>query len=147
MSNKRRIVSIVLAGALLFGAAAPAWANPTEQIEQLRAMLDQQDQIDEKDAALKDRQMARKWLEEAELLAANGKDSEAKRRIKRAEFAVELVTALVAAAVVRQKAEEQEAAAYGVPETVAKLQSDVEALRAQKAELQRELTQLKQQNR
>lgn len=137
---------MLLAIVLVASPLQSAWANPSEQIEQLRAMLDEQDELDQKDAAVKDRQMARKWLEEAQVLLANGKDDAAKRRIKRVEFAVELVTALVAAALVRQKAEEQEAAAYGAPETVEQLRADVEKLRQQKTELQRELSQLRQQN-
>lgn len=148
MSTHRRILSIVLASAMFFGSTLPAWAaNPNEQIEQLRTMLDAQDALDEADAALKDRQVARKWLEEAELLAANGKEDAAKRRIRRAEFAVELVTALVAAALVRQKAEAQEAAAHGAPETVAALQQEVETLRAKRDQLQTELQKLRQQTR
>ena len=138
---------MLLAAALVTTPLANAWANPTEQIEQLRTMLDEQDALDQKDAALKDRQMARKWLEEAQVLQANGKDDAAKRRIKRVEFAVELVTALVAAGLVRQRAEEQESAAYGAPDTVETLRADVERLRQEKSDLQRELAQLRQQNK
>lgn len=140
------MLSIVLAVAVLVAGAGPLAANPNAQIEQLRAMLDEQDKLDTANHAAKDREMARKWLEEAELLAANGKEEAAKRRIKRAEFAVELVTALVAAAIVRQKAEEQEAAAFNTPETVAALQVEVDALRKKKADLQLELQQLRQAN-
>lgn len=146
MGNTRRILSVVLSAALLLTSTV-GWANPNEQIDQLRTMLDEQDQLDQNDAALKDRQMARKWLEEAEVLAANGKEDAAKRRIKRVEFAVELVTALVAAALVRQKAEEQEAAAFGAPETVERLQDEVDALKKRKTELQQELSKLRQQNK
>ena len=142
MKQIRRIAFIVFSLALL--SAPPAWANQTEQIEQLRAMLDQQDELDTEDAAKQDRELARKWLQEAEILVANGKRDQAKRRLRRAEFAVELVTALVAAAVIQQKAEEQEAAAYSAPETKAQLEEEVEKLRAQKAELQAELQKLSQ---
>lgn len=142
-----RIIQTLLSSfliAVIVASSMPAWANQTEQIEQLRAMLDEQDDLDEADAARKDREMARKWLEEAELLVANGKESAAKKRLRRVEFAVELVTALVAASVIRQQAEEQEAAAYSSPETKEALAEEVEALRKQKADLKRELQQLQQ---
>lgn len=143
MTQIRRFALIVLTFAFLL-PAGPAWANQTEQIEQLRSMLDQQDELDAEGAAKKDRDLARKWLQEAELLVANGKRDQAKRRLRRAEFAVELVTALVAAAVIQQKAKEQEAAAYSAPETKAELEAEVEKLRKRKAELQAELQKLSQ---
>jgi hypothetical protein len=137
-------LSSALVAIVLIASSAPAWANQTEQIEQLRAMLDEQDELDTEDAAKKDREMARKWLEEAEILVANGKEAAAKKRLRRVEFAVELVTALVAAAVIRQQAEEQEAAAYSSPDTLESLKQEVENLRKKKADLQRELQQLQQ---
>ncbi len=140
----RHLLSSALVAIVLIASSAPAWANQTEQIEQLRAMLDEQDELDTEDAAKKDREMARKWLEEAEILVANGKEAAAKKRLRRVEFAVELVTALVAAAVIRQQAEEQEAAAYSSPDTLESLKQEVENLRTKKADLQRELQQLQQ---
>lgn len=122
---------------------ATVFANETAQVEQFRAMLDEQDALDTGNAAQKDRAEARQWLQEAEVLVANGKTKVAKQRLRRVEFAVELVTALVAAAQIRQAADAQEAAAYTAPEQLSKLQQDVEALRKQKTALQTELNQLR----
>lgn len=144
MNMIRRFVCIAFAAALLVAPLSSVSANPTAQIEQLRAMLDQQDELDTAGAATTDRQLARKWLQEAEILVANGKEDAAKRRLRRAEFAVELVTAMVASAVIRQKAEEQEAYAHTAPEQTEEMRADVERLRERKAELQRELQTLRQ---
>lgn len=144
MAKKIGILGIALGALLLVATPDSARATETQQIEQLRTMLDEQDALDSKDAAKKDRQLARQWLQEAEILVANGKRDAAARRLRRAEFAVELVTALVAGAVVRQKAEEQEAAAHTAPEQVEALQDEVDALRRRLSELQAELKQLEQ---
>ena len=143
MKRLRYILTVLLAVSFLIGPVSTASASQAEQIAQLRAMLDEQDGLDEKNAAQTDRDLARKWLQEAEVLVANGKKDAAKRRLRRVEFAVELVTSLVAAAVIRQKAEEQEAYAYTAPEQLEALQDDVDALKKKKAELQAELQQLR----
>lgn len=139
-----RLVSVTLVALFVAMPVISVSANETEQIQQLGTMLDEQDTLDAADAAKKDRQLARQWLQEAEVLLANGKNEAAKRRLRRVEFAVELVTALVAAALIRQKAEEQEASAYTAPEQMEQLQTDVDNLRKKKTELQTELSQLRQ---
>ena len=138
----RRFISVLLCASLVLGSVAPVWANEAEQIEQLRAMLDEQDALDKDGAAATDRKLAREWLQEAEVLVANGKKDPARKRIRRVEFAVELVTALVAAALTRKAAEEQEASAFTAPEQLEQLRLEVEKLRKQKAELATELRQL-----
>lgn len=139
-----RLISLILATCLLVVPLATASANEAEQIEQYRAMLDELDALDKSGAASTDRRLARQWLQEADVLVANGKEKGARQRLRRVEFAVELVTALVNAALIRQKAEEQEAYAYTAPEQAEALQLQVEELRKRKTELQKELQQLRQ---
>lgn len=143
MRPVQRLATLLFVLGLVWAPATTAFANDSAQIEQLRAMLDEQDTLDTTGAVKVDRDQARQWLQEAEVLVANGKSKLATQRLRRVEFAVELVTALVAAAQIRQAADAQEAAAYTAPEQLAKLQADVEALRKQKAELQTELNQLR----
>lgn len=146
MKKLTRLIVIAFALSLVLIPMTTASANESEQIEQFRAMLDEQDALDTSGAASKDRQLAREWLQEAEVLVANGKEKAARQRLRRVEFAVELVSNLVAAALIRQKAEEQEASAFGAPDTAEQLQLEVEQLRKQKTALQTELSKLRQQN-
>ena len=139
-----RLFSFLIAAALAIWPVGTVSANESEQIQQFAAMLDEQDALDTVGAAKVDRQLARQWLQEAEVLVANGKAPAARKRLQRVEFAVELVTALVGAALIRQRAEEQEASAFTAPEQLEALQLEVENLRKQRTDLQKELQTLRQ---
>lgn len=122
------------------GASVSAFADESaEQIQQYQTMLDQQTQLDTTNAAATDRELAQKWLKEAEVLRANGDDEAASRRLRRVEFTLDLIRAMVAAAEIRVAAETQEAAAYNAPQTVKALQDEVDALKKKRADLQKEL--------
>lgn len=131
--------------ALLVGVAAPvAFAAPSgQEIAQLEAMLEAQAELDTAGVATKDRQTAAKWLQEAKVLLANGDEDQAARRLKRVAAALDLIRAMVSASIVRQQAEEQEAAAYQAPDTMAELRAEVESLQQQRDQLQRELLRLR----
>ncbi len=144
MKQLHQLITVVLASSLTLLPLGHATATEVEQIQQFAAMLDEQDALDTAGAAKTDRQLTRQWLQEAEVLVANGKKEAAKHRLRRVEFALELVTALVGAALIRQKAEEQEASAYTAPEQLEALQLDVDNLRKRRTELQTELQQLRQ---
>jgi len=143
-STLRACTALVVACFVLVVAPMPSSAaNPqTEQVAQFKQMLGQLDTKDTTNAAELDRKMAHKWLDEAEVLVANGDEKAAKRRLTRVEFALDLIRAEVNAAQIRKLAEKQEAAAHNAPDTKAKLQAEVEKLRKKKAELQSELSQL-----
>lgn len=109
------------------------------QVEQFEAMLAKQAELDSQGAAAKDRAMAEKWLKEAKVLLASGDEEDAAKRLRRVEFALDLIRALVAASEIRKAAEEQEAAAYNAPERLSKLQDELDELKKRKSELQRQL--------
>jgi hypothetical protein len=134
---------LALAGVVTF--AAPAFAAEPDQatVEQYQTELEEYRGAKGADAAKKDIEMVQKWLDEAAVLVANGDDGAAKRRLKRVEFGLDLVRAIVAAEQVRMAAEEQEAAAYTAPETSAKLKAEIEKLLEQKQQLQNDLAKLK----
>lgn len=122
------------------GGATPAFADDSaDQIAQFQTMLEQQAQLDTTNAAAADRELTQKWLKEAEVLRANGDDEAASRRLRRVEFALDLIRAMVAAADIRTAAEAQEAAAYNAPQTVEALQDEVDVLKKKRADLQKEL--------
>ncbi len=123
--------------------AAPAYADENqEQITQYRTMLSEQDALDAKNVAQQDRQLAAKWLQEAEVLLANGDGDAADKRLRRVEFAIDLIRAMVASADIRTAAEAQEAAAFKGPELLEQLQAEVDALKTKRADLQQELRKL-----
>ena len=136
----KRIVSLfsILLVTAAFAPSLLAQQSNGERIAQLEASLAEQEQLS--DAAAKDKQLARDFINDAK--EAQGSKKLFSRKIKRAEFAVELVRALVAAAVIRQKAEEQEAAAFSAPETTAEMAKEVERLRKRKAVLEQKLRQI-----
>lgn len=131
--------AVTVATTLSAFAAEPSQAT----IEQYKAELQEYRQAEQADAASKDIEMVGKWLEEAEVLMANGDEGAAKRRLKRVEFGLDLVRALVAAEQVRAAAEEQEAAAYTAPETTEKLKKEIDQLQQDKERLQQELQKLR----
>ena len=138
----RRIFG-VCAVALALTLAVPAYADESqEQISQYRAMLTEQDALDTKNVADQDRQLAAKWLQEAEVLLASGDDDAADKRLRRVEFAIDLIRAMVASAEIRNAAEAQEAAAFKGPELLEELQVEVDALKKKRADLEQELRKL-----
>lgn len=138
----RRIFG-VCAVALALTLAVPAYADESqEQISQYRAMLTEQDALDTKNVAEQDRQLAAKWLQEAEVLLASGDDDAADKRLRRVEFAIDLIRAMVASAEIRNAAEAQEAAAFKGPELLEELQAEVDALKKKRADLEQELRKL-----
>lgn len=136
--------TIVMIATLFTLICAPAFANDAErQSDQFEAMLAKQAELDSTNAAAQDRAAAEKWLKEARVLLANGDDSAADKRLRRVEFSIDLIRALVAAAEIRKAAEEQEASAYKGPEQLAELQAELETLKKRKVELERKLRSLK----
>lgn len=141
----RRIsLGIAFAVALMWVGPIAAAEPDQAMVEQYRTELQEYQQAVGADAASKDIEMVSKWIEEAEVLIAGGNEGAAKRRLKRVEFGLDMVRAIVAAEQVRLAAEEQETAAYSAPETAAKLEADIEKLQNEKSELQAELQRLKQ---
>ena len=139
----QRFVFVFLFCALSMVPVAAFSQSPGAQVAQLMEVLDQQDSLDVTGAASKDRQLARKWLGEAQVALESGGSGAFEKKFRKAQFGVELVTALVAAATIRLKADEQEAAALTAPQMVEKLRADIEALNQRKTKLNQELKQLR----
>ncbi len=140
MSPKRLLSGFLTLVLVTFTFVGVASAEEQErQVQQFEAMLAKQAELDTQGAAAKDRAMAEKWLKEAKVLLANGDEEAAAKRLRRVEFAVDLIRALVAASEIRKAAEEQEAAAYKAPERLSELQDELDALKKRRAELQRKL--------
>ena len=110
-----------------------------KKIEQFRVMLITQGEADTANVAAKDRAMTEKWLKEAEVLLANGKVDAATRRLRRVEFALDLIRAMVTSSNYRILAEEQEAASYAAPDQIAALEQSIKELQKRKVELERRL--------
>lgn len=138
----RRFLSVcALVAVMTMGGMV--WADEAQdQIAQYRKMLDQQAEADVSGVASQDRQQAAKWLKEAEVLLANGDDEAAGRRLRRVEFSLDLIRAMVASAEIRMTAESQEASAFKAPKLLEQLQTEVDELRKKRAELQSELQKL-----
>lgn len=140
MSPKNLVVALAAFALVSFAFVGQTFAEEEERkVQQFEAMLAKQAELDSQGAAAKDRAMAEKWLKEAKVLLANGDDEAAAKRLRRVEFAIDLIRALVAASEIRTAAEEQEAAAYKAPERLSELQDELDALKKRKLELQRQL--------
>ncbi|MFP4598277.1 MAG: hypothetical protein ACLFVJ_08495, partial [Persicimonas sp.] len=95
----RLLVSLLVGGALALGSLSSAFAGPTErykqQAEQFEKMLDQAGSTEGAEAAQEDIELARKWLEDANVLLAKGDDEAASNLLRRVKVSVDLVNHLV----------------------------------------------------
>lgn len=146
--TQRRLVTVAFVLLSMFALAAPVSANATarykQQIEQFQAMLDEQAGADAKNLTEKDRALTQKWLQEAEVLLANGNHEAVAHRVRRVEYALDLIRAMVTAANIDATAERQEEYFYTSREQIKELDAEIEELQARKAQLTQELQRLRQ---
>ncbi len=116
---------------MLLMAAAPG-------LDAMSTELDGLEKSDPKGAVRKDIDMTRTFI-----MKARKADGASKKRFqKRAELAMELVRALVAASQISDAADAQETAAYSAPETLKDLRQKVDALSKRRDELNKMIKQL-----
>ncbi len=144
----RLLVAFLVGASLALGSISSAFAGPTErykqQAEQFQKMLDQAASNNGAEAAQKDIDQARKWLEDANVLLAKGDDEAASNLLRRVKFCVELVNHMVSAGNIQHAADEQEAAYYGAKDDrIPELEAEVEELKERKKELQSQLDKLR----
>ena len=142
-STHRLILCIACAVVTTIGAVsvstAQSRARYQETIDSLRVMLDEQAKIDEKGLAERDREDVFLWLDDAERLIAKGDLDGAGRLIKRAEYGVELVTAVSAASQIQARAEKQEADFFTAQEQIEALKAEIQKLQDKKKSIEGEI--------
>lgn len=125
-------------------ASAAAGDRYKQQAVQFSKMLEQQAEADQTDAASEDRQRTRKWLESVEVLLAKGNDKAAARLLKRVEFSLQLMQAMITASNIQAAADDQEEAYYKAKEQkIPEIKQEIETLQDQKKELEKELEKLR----
>lgn len=148
LNGLRRARKAPLAAALVWAlvASAGAWqavASPRAQyqtqIKQFQEMLQEQEGQDHRKVAATDIALTRQWLEQAEVLLAHGDQDAAARRLRLAEKSLDLVRALVVAAVIDIAAEKQEIAAQKAQGQLQELTDQLGQLARREAELKDEL--------
>ena len=117
----------------------------TQQIQEFRDILKQSAQLDSENLAADDRSDALRWLEEAELLLTRGDLETAGVRLKRVEYAVDLIGQLTLVSQIKGKVKEQDAAVSSSAAQLEEMKAQVKKLQEQKANLQRELNALQAQ--
>lgn len=147
-AKQRRLVTVAFVLLSMFALAAPVSANATarykQQIEQFQATLEERAATDIKNITEKDRALTQKWLQEAEVLLANGKHEAVAHRVRRIEYALDLIQAMLHTADLDATAESQEEAFYTAREEIKRLDTEIEELQARKAQLTQELQRLRQ---
>ncbi|QDG54585.1 hypothetical protein FIV42_28720 [Persicimonas caeni] len=141
-------MSLLLFCFLSVGVASPAFASANErykeQAAQFEKMLDKQAGAPGADAAAKDIERTRQWLENANVLLAKGNEEAAAKYLRRVKFSLDLITALVQAGNIQKAADDQEEAFYKAKEKqIPELEADVQKLKDKKKELQQELSKLR----
>ncbi|MBA2665289.1 MAG: hypothetical protein H0U74_23575 [Bradymonadaceae bacterium] len=140
------IVLTVFVGFMAFGE--PAFANPAarykQQIEQFKTMLEEQKQADTKGVSEKDRALTEKWLQESEVLLANGNGEATGRRLRRVEYALDLIRAMVAASNIDALAQQQEENFHSSGEQINAFEVEITELQRKKETLNQELQRVRQ---
>jgi wobble nucleotide-excising tRNase len=127
-----------------FPAIAAAADQHKQQAAQFEKMLDNQASAAGADAAKKDIERARQWLESANVLLAKGNEEAASKYLGRVKVSLDLIAAQVQAGNIQKAADDQEEAYYKAKETqIPELEADIQKLQEQKKELQQELTKLR----
>ena len=148
LSVSRTSAFILVLGLALL-VANPGFADSEDklrkQAEQFAKILDKQAQRDKSGVATKDRQKAKEWVENVEVLLANGEEAQAKRMLKRVEFAVTMMDSMITAEEIERLADKQEEAYYQAKEEqIPELEKELESLKDEQKKLQQELEQLQQ---
>src|SRR5690554_3495466 len=108
-----------------------------QQIGEFRAQLEELETTDRKAVASRDIEMVEGWLQESEVLLANGQQEAVSMRIRRVEYGLDMIRAMVQAGNIDASAESQEERYHQAQAEIEKLQSEISALERRKAELDR----------
>lgn len=141
----KRLATLCVVFAL---SAAPSvgFANSkqkyTQQIQEFRDILTQSAKLDTESLAADDRSDAIRWLEEAELLLTRGDVDTAGVRLKRVEYAIDLISQMTLVSQIKGKVKEQESAVSTSAQQLQSMRAEVKKLQAQKVRLQRDLNTL-----
>lgn len=140
---KTYLIRALASGLVLSLLATPLMANPKVRyqasIDELRALLEEQEKADSKKLAQEDLQDVHDWLDNAEKLLASGDYTRVNRLLKRSEYGLDLVTAVVGAAQVLVRAETQESGFGKAQEQIKTMRVEITKLQTEKQELQRQL--------
>lgn len=144
----RRLCGAALTTAFVLGSVSPAFAGAADrylqQIEQYREQLQTHAKRDIDKMAAEDINNIAAWLDEAERAIKQNQLSVARRRIKRAEYGLQLVAELVHASEISGRAKQQQATNKSAKEQIVKMEGEIKKLKAKKAELEQQLKQLGQ---
>lgn len=136
-------VTRALAVCLMLLLATPLMANPKVRyqasIDEFRALLEEQESADTRKLAAEDLQDVHDWLDNAEKLLATGDYTRVNQLLKRVEYGLDLVTAVVGAAQMLVQAETQESGFGKAQEQIKNMRVEITKLQAEKQELQRQL--------
>ncbi len=146
--KSRAIVVVLMLFAGILAFSEPAYANPTaryrQQIEQFKTMLQEQGAADASGVSQKDRALTDKWIQEAEVLLANGNSDATGRRLRRVEYALDMIRAIVASANIDTLAEQQEVSFHSLNEQIKTLESEITQMQQKKAGLEKDLQRTRQ---
>lgn len=146
-SRARRLLSALLAGALVLSSASAAFASAADrylqQIAQHRATLEQQAKADADKKASEEIDDVSKWLDEAEAAARRGDIPTARKRVKRAEYGLMLVGELVRVSALTASVKKQQRVGEEATKEVAKMEKEIEALKQKKTALKQQLDTLR----
>ena len=107
-------------------------------------MLDKQSKAPGAEAASKDIERTREWLENAKVLLAKGNGEAASKYLRRVKFSLDLITALVQSGSIQKAADDQEEAYYKAKDKqIPELEAEIQKLKDKKKELERELSKLR----
>ncbi|MFU8805395.1 MAG: hypothetical protein ACNA8W_16400, partial [Bradymonadaceae bacterium] len=114
------------------------------QIQQFKQMLQEQAEADEKNTTERDRAQTEAWIQEAEVLLANGRHEAVTRRLRRVEYSLDLIRAMLGAENIDALAEGQEAYYHTSREQIAQFEAEIQDMQRKKASLEQELQRLRQ---
>jgi hypothetical protein len=146
--STKRWIFLSTALLLLVGVGSTAWSQSSEryqqQADQFETMLDEAAESPGADKATEDIEQTKKWLSDARVLLANGKEDDGAILLRRVKFSLELVNALVTAGNIHSAADDQEAAYHRAKETeLPELEDEIRELKSERAKLKNELNRLK----
>ena len=113
--------------------------GPQQQIDDLRAQLEQLEEGAAEGVGEDDFAMAHEWLDEAEQRHNRGRSSGVEQRIRRVDHTIDLLRAQIEITNIERNTKSQHEAYENMLQQVENLRSDIESLERQKQERKREL--------
>lgn len=143
MTPRKPIIALLLitliTGALATSASANSRQEYAKQVEVFRAKLLEQSEADAGKLAADDIALVSTWLKEAQALLGSGDVDRAGYKLKRVEYGIDLIQALVGASKIKDAATQQTLAYEKSLAQIEKLKAETAKLQEQKAQLERDL--------